>query len=92
MYCTSVDLFGLTINKMLLNSLCVSSYSSVNGTDFGPRSGFCSASNGLDGQVPSSSCSPTLSHVVNGDATPNSTPVHQASDSDTESRTGKCDH
>ncbi|TMS09152.1 NEDD4-like E3 ubiquitin-protein ligase WWP1 [Larimichthys crocea] len=61
--------------------------SSVNGTDLVPRSGSCSASNGLDGQVPSSSCSPALSHVVNGDTTPNSTPVHQPSDSDTESRT-----
>ncbi|XP_041817007.1 NEDD4-like E3 ubiquitin-protein ligase WWP1 [Chelmon rostratus] len=61
--------------------------SSVNGTDLAPRSSSCSASNGLDGQVPSSSCSPALSHVVNGDATPNSTPVHQPSDSDTESRT-----
>uniref|UniRef100_UPI0037E9BDCB NEDD4-like E3 ubiquitin-protein ligase WWP1 n=1 Tax=Semicossyphus pulcher TaxID=241346 RepID=UPI0037E9BDCB len=61
--------------------------SSVNGTDPGLRSGSCSASNGLDAQVPSSSCSPALSHVVNGDSTPSSTPVHQPSDSDTESRT-----
>ncbi|XP_070841673.1 NEDD4-like E3 ubiquitin-protein ligase WWP1 [Chaetodon trifascialis] len=61
--------------------------STANGSDLGPRSGSCSASNGLDGQMPSSSCSPALSHVVNGDATPNSTPVHQPSDSDTESRT-----
>ncbi|XP_049420799.1 NEDD4-like E3 ubiquitin-protein ligase WWP1 [Epinephelus fuscoguttatus] len=61
--------------------------STVNGTDLGPRSSSCSASNGVDGQVPSSSCSPALDHVVNGDATPNSTPVHQPSDSDTESRT-----
>ncbi|XP_045919239.1 NEDD4-like E3 ubiquitin-protein ligase WWP1 isoform X1 [Micropterus dolomieu] len=60
--------------------------SSVNGTDWGPRSGFCSASNGVDGQVPSSSCSPALSHVVNGDATLDSTPIHQPSDSDTEGR------
>nr|XP_046226774.1 NEDD4-like E3 ubiquitin-protein ligase WWP1 [Scatophagus argus]XP_046226775.1 NEDD4-like E3 ubiquitin-protein ligase WWP1 [Scatophagus argus] len=67
--------------------------SSVNGIDSGPRSGSCSASNGLDGQVPSSSCSPALSHVVNGESTPNSTPVHQPSDSDTESKTvnGSCD-
>lgn len=64
-------------------------YSSVNGTDLGPGSGSCSASNGVDGQVTSStSCSPALSHVVNGEATPNSTPVHQPSGSDTESRTG----
>ncbi|KAG7216721.1 hypothetical protein INR49_021104 [Caranx melampygus] len=61
--------------------------STVNGTDPGPRSDSCSASNGVDGEVPSSSCSPALSHVVNGDATANSTPVHQPSDSDTESRT-----
>uniref|UniRef100_A0A672H0R8 HECT-type E3 ubiquitin transferase n=1 Tax=Salarias fasciatus TaxID=181472 RepID=A0A672H0R8_SALFA len=60
--------------------------STVNGTDLGPRSGSCSASSGADGQVPSSSCSPALGHVVNGDSTPNSTPVHQPSDSDTESR------
>ncbi|KAM7370132.1 hypothetical protein PAMP_011412 [Pampus punctatissimus] len=59
----------------------------VNGTDLDPRSGSCSASNGVDGQVPSSSCSPALAHIVNGDATPNSTPVHQPSDSDTDSRT-----
>ncbi|KAI3355083.1 hypothetical protein L3Q82_017959 [Scortum barcoo] len=58
--------------------------SSVNGTDLGPRSGSCSASNGVDGQVPFNSCSPALSHVVNGDSTQNSTPVHQPSDSDTE--------
>ncbi|KAM7390755.1 hypothetical protein PAMA_008785 [Pampus argenteus] len=61
--------------------------STVNGTDSDPRSGSFSASNGVDGQVPSSSCSPALAHIVNGDATPNSTPVHQPSDSDTESRT-----
>nr|XP_033494611.1 NEDD4-like E3 ubiquitin-protein ligase WWP1 isoform X2 [Epinephelus lanceolatus] len=61
--------------------------STVNGTDLGPRSSSCSASNGVDGQVPSSSCSPALDHIVNGDATPNSTPVHQPSDSDTECRT-----
>ncbi|GLD55021.1 NEDD4-like E3 ubiquitin-protein ligase WWP1 [Lates japonicus] len=61
--------------------------STVNGTDLGPRSDSCSASNGVDGQVPSISCSPALGHVVNGDSTPNSTPVHQPSDSDTESRT-----
>ncbi len=82
---------GLRYDKLLLNSLCVFSYSSVNGTDLGPRSGSCSASNGVDGQVPSSSCSPALSHVVNGDSTQNSTPVHQPSDSDTESRTGELD-
>lgn len=69
--------------------LCVPPSSTVNGTDSEPRSGSCSASNGMDGQVPSSSCSPALSHVVNGDSTPNSTPVHQPSDSDTESRTGE---
>ncbi|XP_059182798.1 NEDD4-like E3 ubiquitin-protein ligase WWP1 [Centropristis striata] len=61
--------------------------STVNGTDLGPRSSSCSASNGVDGQVPSSSCSPALSHILNGDATASSTPVHQPSDSDTESRT-----
>lgn len=58
--------------------------STVNGTGLGPRTGSCSAS---DSQVPSSSCSPALRRVVNGDATPDSTPVHQPSDSDTESRT-----
>ncbi|XP_026219451.1 NEDD4-like E3 ubiquitin-protein ligase WWP1 isoform X2 [Anabas testudineus] len=61
--------------------------STVNGADLGPRSGSCSTSSGVDGQVPSSSCSPALGHVVNGDTTANSTPVHQPSDSDTESRT-----
>ncbi|XP_034429013.1 NEDD4-like E3 ubiquitin-protein ligase WWP1 isoform X3 [Hippoglossus hippoglossus] len=61
--------------------------STVNGTDLDPRSDCCSASNGVDAQVPSTSCSPALSHIVNGDTTPNSTPVHQPSDSDTESRT-----
>ncbi|XP_063340174.1 NEDD4-like E3 ubiquitin-protein ligase WWP1 isoform X1 [Pelmatolapia mariae] len=60
--------------------------STVNGTDLGPRSGSCSASSGADGQVPSSSCSPALCHAVNGDSTTNSTPVHQPSDSDNESR------
>ncbi|KAM9332458.1 LOW QUALITY PROTEIN: NEDD4-like E3 ubiquitin-protein ligase WWP1 [Pholidichthys leucotaenia] len=60
--------------------------STVNGTDLGPRSGSCSASSGADGQVPSSSCSPALAMPSNGDATPNSTPVHQPSDSDTDSR------
>ncbi|KAM6900752.1 NEDD4-like E3 ubiquitin-protein ligase WWP1 isoform 2-T2 [Xenentodon cancila] len=58
--------------------------STVNGTDLGPRSGSCSASSGADVQVPSSSCSPALDHAVNGEAKPNSTPVHQPSDSDTE--------
>ncbi|XP_019713080.1 NEDD4-like E3 ubiquitin-protein ligase WWP1 [Hippocampus comes] len=61
--------------------------STVNGTDLGPRSASCSASNGLNSQVPSSSCSPALGHIINGDVTPNSTPSHQPSDSDTESRT-----
>ncbi|XP_039645880.1 NEDD4-like E3 ubiquitin-protein ligase WWP1 isoform X1 [Perca fluviatilis] len=60
--------------------------STVNGTDLVPRSSSYSVSNGVDSQVPSSSCSPALGHVVNGDTTPNSTPVHQPSDSDTESR------
>ncbi|XP_061569016.1 NEDD4-like E3 ubiquitin-protein ligase WWP1 isoform X2 [Cololabis saira] len=60
--------------------------STVNGTDLGPRSGSCSASSGADVQVPSSSCSPALDHVVNGEAKPNSTPVHQPSDSDIETR------
>lgn len=67
----------------------LSIYSSVNGTGLGPRSASCSASNGVDGEVPSSSCSSALSHVINGEATPNSTPVHQPSDSGTESRTGE---
>ncbi|XP_062235195.1 NEDD4-like E3 ubiquitin-protein ligase WWP1 [Platichthys flesus] len=62
-------------------------YSTVNGTDLDPRSESCSASNGVDAQVPSTSCSPALGHILNGDTTPNSTPVHQPSDSDTESRT-----
>ncbi|XP_053268770.1 NEDD4-like E3 ubiquitin-protein ligase WWP1 isoform X1 [Pleuronectes platessa] len=61
--------------------------STVNGTDLDPRSDSCSASNGVDAQVPSTSCSPALGHILNGDTTPNSTPVHQPSDSDTESRT-----
>ncbi|XP_077410441.1 NEDD4-like E3 ubiquitin-protein ligase WWP1 isoform X1 [Vanacampus margaritifer] len=61
--------------------------STVNGTDLSLRSASCSTSNGLNSQVPSSSCSPALGHVVNGDVTPNSTPSHQPSDSDAESRT-----
>ncbi|XP_029001586.1 NEDD4-like E3 ubiquitin-protein ligase WWP1 [Betta splendens] len=61
--------------------------STVNGAELGPRSGSCSTSSGTDGQLPSSSCSPALGHVVNGDTTANSTPVRQPSDSDTESRT-----
>ncbi|XP_068437387.1 NEDD4-like E3 ubiquitin-protein ligase WWP1 [Clinocottus analis] len=61
--------------------------STLNGTDLGPRSSSCSVSNGVDGQEPSSSCSAALGHVINGEATPNSTPVHQPLDSDTESRT-----
>lgn len=64
----------------------------MNGTDLGPRSGSCSASIGADGQGPSSSCSPALGHVVNGDSTTNSTPVHQPSDSDNESRMGEFAH
>ncbi|XP_037550223.1 NEDD4-like E3 ubiquitin-protein ligase WWP1 [Nematolebias whitei] len=60
--------------------------STVNGTDLGPRSGSCSVSSGADGQGPSSSCSLAPEHVVNGDMTPNSTPVHQPSDSDADSR------
>lgn len=63
----------------------------MNGTDLGPRSASCSASNGLNSQVPSSSCSPALGQVINGDVTPNSTPSHQPSDSDTESRTRECE-
>ncbi|XP_031728180.1 NEDD4-like E3 ubiquitin-protein ligase WWP1 [Anarrhichthys ocellatus] len=59
----------------------------VNGTDLGPRSSSCSVSNGVDEQEPSSSGSPAPGYVINGDATPNSTPVHQPSDGDTESRT-----
>ncbi|XP_077365807.1 NEDD4-like E3 ubiquitin-protein ligase WWP1 isoform X2 [Festucalex cinctus] len=61
--------------------------STVNGTDMGLRSASCSTSNGLNSQVPSSSCSPALGRVINGDVTPNSTPSHQPSDSDAESRT-----
>ncbi|XP_071771496.1 NEDD4-like E3 ubiquitin-protein ligase WWP1 [Centroberyx gerrardi] len=61
--------------------------STVNGTDLGQGSGSCSASNGVDSQAPSDSSSPAPGPVVNGDATPNSTPAHQPLDSDTESRT-----
>uniref|UniRef100_A0A1A8L513 E3 ubiquitin-protein ligase n=1 Tax=Nothobranchius pienaari TaxID=704102 RepID=A0A1A8L513_9TELE len=60
--------------------------SSVNGTDLGQRSGSCSASSGAEGQAPSSSCSPAPDHTLNGDTTPNSTPVHQPSDRETETR------
>ncbi|KAM4719146.1 NEDD4-like E3 ubiquitin-protein ligase WWP1 isoform 1-T2 [Anableps anableps] len=63
--------------------------STINGTDLGQRSGSCSASSGADGQVPSSSCSPALDHVtsvINGDATSNSTPVHQPPDSNPDTR------
>ncbi|AWP20921.1 NEDD4-like E3 ubiquitin-protein ligase WWP1 isoform 3 [Scophthalmus maximus] len=70
-----------------LSSSSRAANSTVNGTDLDPRSDSCSASNGVDGLVPSSSSVPALGHVVNGDATPNSTPSHQPSDSDTESRT-----
>lgn len=80
---------GVNLVGVIKKLLCTPSYSSVNGTDLGLGSGSCSASNGMDGQVTSSSCSPALSHVVNGEATPNSTPVHQPSGSDTESRTGE---
>lgn len=61
----------------------------MNGTDLGQRSGSCSASNGVDSQVPSGSCSPALDHVLNGDVTASSTPVHLPSDSDTDSRMGE---
>ncbi|XP_007559917.1 NEDD4-like E3 ubiquitin-protein ligase WWP1 [Poecilia latipinna] len=60
--------------------------STVNGTDLGQRSGSCSASSGADGPVPSS---PALDHttaVINGDPTPNSTPVHQPPDSGPDTR------
>ncbi|XP_057680099.1 NEDD4-like E3 ubiquitin-protein ligase WWP1 [Corythoichthys intestinalis] len=60
--------------------------STVNGTDMGLGSGSCSASNGVNSQVPSTSCSPALGYIINGDVTPNSTPSHRPSDSDTESR------
>ncbi|XP_038123454.1 NEDD4-like E3 ubiquitin-protein ligase WWP1 isoform X1 [Cyprinodon tularosa] len=63
--------------------------STMNGADLGQRSGSCSASSGADGQVPSSSCSPPLHHVpslTNGDATANSTPVHQPPDRDPDAR------
>uniref|UniRef100_A0A665WRD7 E3 ubiquitin-protein ligase n=1 Tax=Echeneis naucrates TaxID=173247 RepID=A0A665WRD7_ECHNA len=61
----------------------------LNGSDLGPRSDSCSASNGVDGQMPSSSGSPALAHVINGDSTPSSTSVHQPSDNDMENRTGE---
>ncbi|XP_005808421.1 NEDD4-like E3 ubiquitin-protein ligase WWP1 [Xiphophorus maculatus] len=60
--------------------------STVNGTDLGQRSGSCSASSGADGPVPSS---PALDHttgMINGDPTPNSTPVHQPPDSSPDTR------
>ncbi|XP_027861235.1 NEDD4-like E3 ubiquitin-protein ligase WWP1 [Xiphophorus couchianus] len=60
--------------------------STVNGTDLGQRSGSCSASSGADGPVPSS---PALDHttgMINGDQTPNSTPVHQPPDSSPDTR------
>ncbi|XP_041824465.1 NEDD4-like E3 ubiquitin-protein ligase WWP1 isoform X2 [Melanotaenia boesemani] len=60
--------------------------STVNGTDSGPRSGSCSASSGADGLMPSSSCSPAVDHIINGESSANSTPVHQPSDNDTETR------
>ncbi|TNM96142.1 hypothetical protein fugu_015803 [Takifugu bimaculatus] len=60
---------------------------SANGVDLHPRSASCSASNGVDAQVPSTSCSPALSHVLNGDAEETSSPAHQPSDSDTDSKT-----
>ncbi|XP_077479863.1 NEDD4-like E3 ubiquitin-protein ligase WWP1 [Stigmatopora argus] len=60
--------------------------STANGTDMSLRSGSCSASNGMNSQVPSTSCSPAPGYAVNGDVTPNSTPSHQPSDSDAESR------
>ncbi|XP_037135809.1 NEDD4-like E3 ubiquitin-protein ligase WWP1 isoform X2 [Syngnathus acus] len=78
---------GDAIHENAESSSSRAANSTVNGTDPGLRSASCSASNGLDSQVPSSSCSPALSRVVNGDVTPNSTPSHQPSDSDTESRT-----
>lgn len=61
----------------------------MNSTDSGLRSDSCSASNGVDSQVPSSSCSLALGPVANGDVTSGSTPVHHPSDTDTESRTGE---
>ncbi|XP_010776764.1 NEDD4-like E3 ubiquitin-protein ligase WWP1 [Notothenia coriiceps] len=70
------------------SSCSMAASSTVNGTDLRPRSSSCSATNGLGSQVPSSSCSASLGHViVNGDVTPNSTPVHRPLDSDPESRT-----
>ncbi|XP_049605415.1 NEDD4-like E3 ubiquitin-protein ligase WWP1 isoform X2 [Syngnathus scovelli] len=78
---------GDAIHENAESSSSRAANSTVNGTDPSLRSVSCSASNGLDSQVPSSSCSPALSRVVNGDVTPNSTPSHQPSDSDTESRT-----
>ncbi|XP_068604169.1 NEDD4-like E3 ubiquitin-protein ligase WWP1 [Brachionichthys hirsutus] len=61
--------------------------SSTNGADSDLRLASCSASNGLDGPVSSSSGSPALCHVVNGDSTSDGTPTHQPPDSDTDSRT-----
>uniref|UniRef100_A0A3Q2QVK0 HECT-type E3 ubiquitin transferase n=1 Tax=Fundulus heteroclitus TaxID=8078 RepID=A0A3Q2QVK0_FUNHE len=63
--------------------------STMNGAEPVQRSGSCSASSGADAPVPSSSCSPALDHVtslINGDTTPNSTPVHQPPDSDPDTR------
>uniref|UniRef100_A0A0S7EKY4 E3 ubiquitin-protein ligase n=1 Tax=Poeciliopsis prolifica TaxID=188132 RepID=A0A0S7EKY4_9TELE len=60
--------------------------STVNGTDLGQRSGSCSASSVADGLMPPS---PALNHttgVINGDPTPNSTPVHQPPDTGPDTR------
>ncbi|KAM8822887.1 NEDD4-like E3 ubiquitin-protein ligase WWP1 isoform 1-T2 [Spinachia spinachia] len=61
--------------------------STVNGTDLCPMSSSCSVSNGVDGQEPTSSCSPDPRYIVNRDTPPNSTQTRQPSDSDTDCRT-----
>ncbi|KAJ0059803.1 hypothetical protein NL108_013116, partial [Boleophthalmus pectinirostris] len=59
----------------------------MNGTELGVRSGSVSTSNSVDSGAPSSSCSPALAHALNGDSSHKSTPTHQPSDSDNDSRT-----
>ncbi|XP_068160323.1 NEDD4-like E3 ubiquitin-protein ligase WWP1 isoform X2 [Antennarius striatus] len=59
--------------------------SSVNGTDMDMRSDTCWGPDRQDGQGPS--CSSVLCHSVNGDSSASSTPPHQPSDSETDSRT-----
>ncbi|XP_029687747.1 NEDD4-like E3 ubiquitin-protein ligase WWP1, partial [Takifugu rubripes] len=78
---------GDTVHENGDSSPSKAANSSANGVDLHPRSASCSASNGVDAQVPSTSCSPALSHVLNGDAEETSSPAHQPSDSDTDSKT-----